>query len=67
MKSTNYMKGLLFAESERQRLEGKGCNEREIYSHLTNIYKQEKREFLADEDWVEGFEDYRDAYLKMEV
>ena len=64
MKSTPYMKGLLYAESERQRLEGKGCNDREIYLHMTNVFYEEANEPEHDVGWILGFDDYRNAYLK---
>ena len=67
MKTTNWMEGLLFAEYERKRLESFGCTKIEIDKTLLCIYRNEYRELLFDEDWVEGFDSYRNAYLKGEI
>lgn len=66
MKSTPYMKGLLYAEEERQRLERKNLNKTEIYHHLTNLYMQEDL-YWNTTHWLQGFNDYRNAYLKGEI
>lgn len=67
MKSTNYMKGLLYAEEERQRLERNKLSKKEIDIYLLGIYNFEQREYLYNNDWLQGFDDYRNAYLKGEI
>lgn len=62
MKSTEYMRGLLYAESERKRLEGDGCIKDEIDIKLLKIYK-----WSEDSVWLQGFDDYRNAYLKGKI
>lgn len=66
-KQSEWMKGLLYAESERQRLEDKGCNDREIYIHMTNVFYEEASEPERNVDWILGFDDYRNAYLRGEI
>lgn len=65
-KQSEWMKGLLYAESERKRIEDKGCYKKEIDNHLLNLHIYEDLHWNTT-DWLEGFDDYRKAYLRGEI
>ena len=62
MKHSDWMTGLLYAESESKRLQDKNLSFNEITNHLKWIIRQEILEGSYNRDWVQGVSDFKQHY-----